>query len=404
MSIHPEREPYIPVRVADLIEVLCHDRGPGHANPLSDSDQISFRKFADLAISRNHAECLDQLRRLKNDYAPFDPDNDLHGIDPDSNAEANSKLTDLFEQFADLLHQADFKRLTRDELEQIMFGASDWGVDMHVPWDAYDQVDVYVRGFGPGRRTLRKWYRFFRIQDVFVPAYARVVLILKQRAHKSLEPQADTKHVFMKLFKDIPTMDLEMLLPGTRIKMPKLDRLRLGGTGLGTLGYMLFKLQTMMAPLLKAIGLVTTGAFFGDEGLLGLIALYTPLALIFGYAYRTYASFNTTKRSYQLQLSQSLYFQNLDNNAGVLHRLLDEAEEQESREVLLGYFFLWRYAGPNGWTAEELDQYVELELGRMIGRDVDFDVDEALKKLEQASLIVRDGARWIAVPIEQTVR
>lgn len=403
MSLHTAREPYIPIRVADLVEVLCRDRGPSHGAPLPDADQAAFRRFADAAVTRIHVSCLDQLRRLKNDYAPFDPDTDLRNVSPDTNVKSADKLNDLFEQFADLLLRADFKRLTRPELEAIMLGASEWGVDMHVPWDAYEKVDVYVRGFGPGRRTRRKWYRFFRTEEVTVPAYTRVVLILKQRAHKSLGKGADTKHVFVKLFKDIPTMDLEMLLPGTRIKMPTLDRIRLGGTGLGSLGYVVFKLQTMAAPLLKALGLVTTGAVLGEEGLLGLIALYTPLALIFGYAYRTYASFSTTKRSYQLQLSQSLYFQNLDNNAGVLHRLLDEAEEQESREVLLAYFVLWRYAGSRGWTAEELDQYVELELGRQIGREVDFEVADAVGKLEAAKLVTRNGDRLVAVGIEEAI-
>jgi hypothetical protein len=155
---------------------------------------------------------------------------------------------------------------------------------------------------------------------------------------------------------------------------------------------------------LKAVGLVATGAVFGEEGLFGLIALYAPLALIFGYAYKTYASFSTTKRSYQLQLSQSLYFQNLDNNAGVLHRLLDAAEEQETREVLLAYFCLWRYAGTRGWTAEELDQYVELELGRRLNRDIDFDVADAVAKLEAAGLVTHTGERIMAKGIAEALK
>ena len=105
-----------------------------------------------------------------------------------------------------------------------------------------------------------------------------------------------------------------------------------------------------------------------------------------------------------MQLSQSLYFQNLDNNAGVLYRLLDEAEEQESREVLLAYFVLWRYAGPRGWTADELDHYVELELGRQIGREVDFEVHDAVAKLEAAKLVTRNGERLVAVGIGEVVR
>jgi hypothetical protein len=400
---HPDREPFIPIRLADLIDLLCADRGPSGDTPLSVDDQVAVRRFADSAAAHVHARFLDQLKRLKADYAPFDPDNDLKklALPP---ASAATTLDALFDRFADLLEAANFQRLTRPELERIMLGASEWGVDMHVPWDAYEKVDVYVRGYGPGRRTRRKWYRLFRLEEVTVPCYARVVLILKQRPHKALGTDPDIEHVFLKLFKDIPTMDLEMLLPGTRIKMPLFDRLRLGGSGLASLGWVLFKLKTMVAPLLKAVGLVATGVVLGEEGLLGLLALYAPLALIGGYAYKTYTNFSTTKKSYLLQLSQSLYFQNLDNNAGVLYRLLDAAEEQETRELLLAYFFLWRYAGDRGWTAEELDHYVELELGRRIDEEIDFEVADAVAKLEAAGLATRSGHRLRAVPIGQAWR
>ena len=64
-----------------------------------------------------------------------------------------------------------------------------------------------------------------------------------------------------------------------------------------------------------------------------------------GYGYKQYAGYQITKQTYSKMLTESLYYQNLDNNAGVFHRLLDAAEEQECREAVLAYFFLWRFAG-----------------------------------------------------------
>ncbi len=398
-----DRETFIPVRVADVITHLLHEQGPNADSPLSSADQELFRQFAERATTQVHTHYLDIIKKLGEDYAGFDPDSEMLGQASSTQIEKQVYLDDLIERFADLLKNANFQRLTRDELEQIMRGASEWGVDMRVPWEAYEKVDLYVRGRSVGRRVRRKWYRFFRMEEVIVPVYSRVVLILKQREHKALGKEPDTTHVFLKLFKDIPTMDLEMLLPGTTIRMPWLDRLRLGGSGLGSLGYVLFKLQTMFATMFKAVGLVTTGAMFGDQGVVALLALYAPLALVGGYAYKTYASFNTTKKSYELQLSQSLYYQNLDNNAGVLYRLLNAAEEQESREVLLSYYFLWKYSGERGWTAKELDEYVELELGRHIDRDVDFDIADALTKLKNNHLAFERDGRWHAVPLADVI-
>ena len=39
---------------------------------------------------------------------------------------------------------------------------------------------------------------------------------------------------------------------------------------------------------------------------------------------------------------RSLYYQTLANNASVLTRLVDTAEDEEYKETLLAYFFLWR--------------------------------------------------------------
>ena len=43
-----------------------------------------------------------------------------------------------------------------------MAGASDWGVDMDVAWDAFDRVEVFYRGKGIGKRTRRPWRKLWR--------------------------------------------------------------------------------------------------------------------------------------------------------------------------------------------------------------------------------------------------
>ncbi len=42
-----------------------------------------------------------------------------------------------------------------------------------------------------------------------------MVIVLRQKTHPRLGPDADTRNVYLKFFKDIPQMDVEMLLPGT---------------------------------------------------------------------------------------------------------------------------------------------------------------------------------------------
>jgi hypothetical protein len=393
MAVHPDREHFIPLRATDLVEALCDGACP-MGGRLTKAEQAAFRRFARAAHGHVHAFYLDQLRRIKDAYAGFDPDADTRRLRTPTDAERADALGDLFASVAHLLAKANYKQLSRDELVAIMDGASDWGVDMDVCWEAFDRLEVFVRGKGHTKRTRRRWQGLYRKEEVSVPTFGRVVVVVKQRPHPRLGPDADTQNVLLKMFKDIPRVDIEMLLPATRVKMPFTDRCKLGGSVTSSVGYVGWKLRSMS---LSGV----TGAIWGGAGVLGLLSLYTPLALLVGYGYKTYATFQTQQQAYMLQLTQSLYYQNLDNNAGVLYRVLDEAEEQEAREVLLAYFYLWRHAGEAGWTAERLDDHVEEELERTLATKVDFEIEDAVRKLVRCGVVTRTGDRYAAVPIDE---
>jgi hypothetical protein len=151
-------------------------------------------------------------------------------------------------------------------------------------------------------------------------------------------------------------------------------------------------------PLLLGLGLL--GWKFGYE-IAGLAATFIlPAWVIYslatgtlGYGYKSYHGYQATKQKYSLMLARSLYYQNLDNNAGVQFRLIDEAEEQEFREAILAYFFLWRFAGRDGWTMGHLDDQIEEYLenkewnGRKLNILVDFEIDDAMEKLERMRVV-----------------
>jgi hypothetical protein len=383
------REYYVPVRVADLIGYLCTEESSLRGQTLTEDEQAAFRRFARTVSLHVHAVYLAEIRQLKDAYAAFDPDADPKPLDPPTGEARSKALDQLFETFVHLMSRANYRRLTRDEMEAIMQGASDWGVDMDVAWDAFDKVEVFYRGKGTGRRVKRHWLFWWRKWWAGVPAFARVAVIFKQRPHKRLGDDPDTQNVFLKLFKDIPQVDIEMLLPGGRIRMPKWARVKLGGSVLSSVGYVAWKLSSF--PLMSLLGGFATGT---------LLALYTPLALIVGYGYNTWYSFESSRQTYALQLTQSLYYQNLDNNSGVMFRLLDEAEEQEVREILLAYFYLWRHGGEKGWTAAELDFSIEQDLKKRLGVEVNFEIIDALGKLMRGGVVEKIDDRYRAVPID----
>lgn len=383
------REHFVPIRVSDLIGYLCAERGPLENQVLSDADQAAFRKFANAVVAHIHTVYQAEIRQLKDAYAPFDPDADPKPLNPLSDEQWVAALDRLTDTFSHLLSRANYRQLSRPEMEEIMEGSSDWGVDLDVAWDAFDKLEVFYRGRGFSKRKKRKLWRPWRKEEVEVPTFARAAVMYKLRPHERLDEDADIKNVFLKLFRNIPQVDVEMLLPGGRVRMPKFEKWKLGGSATSSVAYVGWKLSSF--PLT---------ALLGGFGVNTLLLLYTPLALVGGYAYKTWYSFRSARSAYEFQLNQSLYHHVLDNNGGVMYRLLDEAEEQESREVLLGYFYLWRYAEPNGWTAEELDYYVELDLEKRLGLEVNFEIVDALNKLTRAGLITADGPRYHAVPID----
>ncbi len=306
--------------------------------------------------------------------------------------ERQEKLDRTFDSFVRLMERANFKRMTWKDVEAAMAGgASDWGINMEVDRNLFERLEIFQRGDVIGTRTRRRMSGLWRLEEVKVPIYRRLVFMVKLRPHKRLPAHVDTSSIYLKAFKDVPKLDLEMLLPGARMETPKFQRLKMGGSLLSGLAFLLWKIWAELLELVDKFVL-------GQGGL-----IWAPIAALFGYGYKQYYGYSTMRQTYHLLLAESLYYQNLDNNAGVLTRLLDEAEEQECREVLLGYYFLWRYAPPQGWLAEQLDDYIELYLEGAAKLKVDFEIGDALEKLERLKLVREGRDQYRAVPLAKAL-
>jgi hypothetical protein len=360
------REPFVPIRTADLVERLCSRAEMSAAN------RTAFVNLARLLAATFHFQFHQELQDLKNDYAPFDPDADT-GRATDSDV-ARERLVALFDRFGRLLERANYRRLSEEELNAALAHRSDWGLNLEVDFDLFERLELYARGDTTGTRSRRNWRKGFRWEEVPLPIYQRLVVILRLRNAGRCGPHLDTQNVFIKLFKDIPQMDLEMLLPGTKVRMSLVDRTKIilpTLTGLGITAWKIVKGAMLVAAAGASSALLLLGLLGGT----------------LGYGARSLFGYLRTKEKYQLTLTKSLYFQNLDNNAGVLCRLLDEAEEQENREALLAYYFLWQLAPAQGWSSKELDRQIEGYLREVAGRDIDFEVGDALDKLIRLDLV-----------------
>lgn len=376
----PRREHFIPIRPDDLIERIV-----AWAN-FDDGELPKFRSLCQLLIATLHFEYHKRLRSLKKLYAPFDPDADTAPTTP--NPKAETVLSDeLFKEFGDLMERGNFYRVSTEVLQSATRMASKGGLDLDIDFDSFERLDVFARGEGTVERKIRKLGGVAGNQKLDVPVYRRLVVIFRLKRADRTHGYASSSHIHMKIFKDIPKPDVEMLLPGTRFRMTLADR---GKIWLPTV-------SGIAMTIYKLVEGALTVAVAGVYGLLGVLGLAGGTI---GYGVKSYLGYLETQRKYQLALTQSLYFLNLDNNAGVFCRLLDEAEEQEFREALLSYVFLLQQGGAEGVDLKQMDASIETWLREQCKVDVDFEEGDAIDKLIRYKLVEQiEPGRFRAVAL-----
>jgi hypothetical protein len=111
-----------------------------------------------------------------------------------------------------------------------------------------------------------------------------------------------------------------------------------------------------------------------------------------------WAKYQRQSLKHQKELTDNVYYRNINNNAGIFDYIIGAAEEQECKEAFLAYYFL--RTAPSPPTEKELDLRIEQWLKDTFAVDIDFEVDDALAKLERLGLLKHDGERLSVLPPE----
>jgi hypothetical protein len=375
----------LPLSRAELVELICRD--PDLGAPEAEA----FREVCELIALCHHVEFYQRAQKLKNAYDPFDPDSDDTPLMRLSADERQQRFNGLLRDLGWLLDRAQFMHLSRDEIQPALDRASDWGIRMDVDFSAFEHIAIFARGDAHQTRSRRRFWNLYRVEEAEVPIYRRLVILFKLREHQRFIGPVDTEHVFLKMFKDLPRLDVLMLLPGARVRLTTLDK---GKIGMPLVSGAFIAVYSVLQNLVEWLSTI----FLSPN------AIWAVAAGGVGYGYRTYYGYQTTKQAYHLSLTQNLYFQNLDSNAGVLTRLFDEAEEQESRSAMLAYYCLWRHGGANGWTSTELDLAMELFLHLYAELPCNCEKEDAMSRLCRLHLAESAGEdHFRAVPPDRAV-
>jgi hypothetical protein len=341
-----------------------------------------------------HFEFHDELDALKEAYAPINPDRDRRGPPP-TEAEQEVCGKEVRGVLAEVLGKGNYRELGQEELDHALGARSLFPIDVHLDFDDFADFVLFARGESMRREEVPRWFGLSKIA-VDVATFDRVCLFIRfkpagtdvqRRAVMMTEGSA-----VLKLFRNIPKADLEMLFPNIELRMRTSDKLLLGVPAVVGGVPVLIKL----APALIALAILF-GLQSGEINTAALVAGLSGLLGLGLFLFRQWDKWKSRKVLFLKMLSENLYFRNIDNNEGVLTRLIDEAEEEEHKEALLGYHFLRK---SDGLSEDDLDRAVESWLEERFGVRVDFEVDDALGKLERLGLATRgdDGlVRVVAV-------
>jgi hypothetical protein len=344
--------------------------------------QEGLKSVCSMLEALDHHSSLGQLERLKVLYSAMDPDSE-RALDL---AEVDAFIA----TFEEVLVDGNWEHISDEEFELALEGESLFPISMDVRLDEFVTMKLYKLGHDEMTEsmpsTLDKLLRRPG-KEVKFNVYNRVIQIIRfqesewfvEQGKKKYDPGKMGVGLHLRLFKNVPVADLEVIFPNTSPKMRPVDKAKIS---LPLLVGLVMLFQQYLLPIM-------VGGPTVDLSQALLIALAGALG---SYAMKAYMTYRKTKEDYMAAVAKDLYFKGQANNQAVLNMVIDLAEEQEGKESLLCYTFLLAEADV-GHSIASLDERIEAWLAE---QDVyaDFEIRDAVGDLAEIGLVeLADGVR-----------
>lgn len=398
-----KRERFIPVtRFALLDRLTMPSAWPS-------GDAIDARRFFRYLDYWRQQQYNARLLELEQTYEAFSPDSDLLMTRQFTEDERASLKHRVVAGVASLLERANYERIDPNDVDLILTKDTHYGLDLHVDMKAFEEILLYYRG-ASNRKHERRRLKFFRKEEFDVPVFQRLFILFKlkpfdvrveelmaehnlsreqaekrvKKARANMPPGIDERNIYLKLFKNIPRNDIEMVFPNTQVRFRFFDKLRLGvsaggGLGVGAVG------------AAGKIALLTTNP----------IAAAGAVAGLGGVAFRQAMSFMNQKQRYMVVMAQNLYFHTMADNRGVILKIAARGAEEDVKEEMLLYTVLAKEEATRN-DLPAIDLAIEQYLARTFGIKVDFDLEDALDRLIRDEIVTEteDGRLITLQPAE----
>ncbi len=386
----PKRETFIPCSRAELVE-LCLQEGR-----LTGAAAHSFRTFAELLAVYYHFRFYQLEKRLKQNYAPFDPDADqiIEAVVQPEQRQAMEKQ--VVKTLGRVLRRANYVALDDATLRQAMNRVSLINLRTRVDFADFEQMLFYHRGKVTQTVQVKRW---FWTKTITMDVFTRAVLLLKFKdaAYFQAKNRRPPKLNFVPgrmsiyLYKNVPQNDLELLFPNVQVGMNWLDRLLFIGPALWAGVSLLFKISSSLLLILGLILFFLFGPEFAQRVGVSeaqiqhmtpvLLAAFSVSMALGGFAFHQYNGYKNKRIKFLKDVTDTLFFKSLGTNDTVFHTLVAAAEEEETKEALLVYYHL--LTQPAKLTPTQLDAQIEGWLQQKLGITVDFAMQQSAQQLQE---------------------
>ena len=398
MTVEPAREAFIPYSRQEIIE-LCL------ADGIAAESQQNFRDFCNILIAYYHFKLHRSLEDLKSNFVPFNPDIESYRtIDPlDNFADLDRKERDLVTTFESILEQANYFSLSQTKLKKALEEDSVFDLKTEVDFDDFDRMVCYCRGDTLDKIRVKKW--FFRKTEKHVNIYKRVALLIKfkEEQHFKDKPVKNEQlnfkpgKIYLYLYKNLSQLDIEFIFPNIKMSMNWKDRLLFGLPAIGAAVPIILRVLPQIVLILGVIIYLTLGYQPIDELQVPeeevrnvmplLVAALSLVATLGGFAFKQYTSYKNKQVKFQKNVTETLFYRNIANNSGVFKYLIDVAEEEECKEIILAYYHL--LTSPTSLTPSQLDDRIETWMQEKFGTVIDFDIENPLRNLAEIKAEVK---------------
>ncbi|MBN9023619.1 MAG: DUF3754 domain-containing protein, partial [Rhizobiales bacterium] len=214
-------------------------------------------------------------------------------------------------------------------------------------------------------------------------------------------PDGRPGSMLIKCLRDIPSADLNALLPEARVIMALRDKWMIGLPALLAGIPLVLKLGPVLAILAILAG-IRFGApeEISRDGLEQALIVTSGVIALGGFFLQQWVKYQRQALRYQLEINSNLYFRNVSNNAGMFDAIIGAAEEQDFKEAILAYAFLLEAPA----DAATLDRRIEAWLAVEFKVAADYEVDDAILKLERFGLVTETDGVYAVPPIGEALR